>query len=196
MTGLLLALSLFSLGFEAGAGAALEKGLGNDIEDYDPRLSFCAELGVRDILPGIGVDLGFRRFGVERTIAEDTLEKLQRWEGYFFDASAVFESWPYLAGPIGIKLRTGGFFTPWRMLEDGKVVAIPPKDTLPDTVFMRAQNVGVLLGGSVMFRPWKFLLLDLGINHRHIFSMDVDKFGKDDVDERFMEVYLAARFRF
>jgi hypothetical protein len=196
VTGLLLTLSLFSLGFEAGAGATLEKGLGKDIEDYKPAISFCAELGVRDILPGIGLDLGFRRFGVERTIMEDTLEKHRRWEGYFFDASAVFESWPYLAGPFGIKLRTGGFYAPWMMLEDGVVIAIPPKDTLSDTVFMQAQNIGVLLGGSVMFKPCKFLILDLGVNHRHVFSMDVDKFGKDDVDERFMEVYLAARFRF
>lgn len=196
MTGFILTCALFSLGFEAGAGATLQKGLGTDIGDYNPAISYGAEIGARDILPGIGFDLGFRRFGIEKDDETDTISHILRWEGYFYDASAVFESWPYLDGPFGIKLRTGGFLAPWRMFEDGQVIRIAPKDTASDTIYMEASNFGVIVGGSVMFRPWPFLIFDLGVNHRHVFSMDVEKYGKTDTDERFMEVYLAARFRF
>ena len=112
MTGFIFTFALFSLGFEAGSGATLEKGLGRDLGDYDPVISYAAEIGLRDILPGIGFDLGFRRFGIEKNDETDTISHLERWEGYFYDVSAVFESWPYLEGPLGVKLRAGGFLAP------------------------------------------------------------------------------------
>ncbi len=196
MTGFFLTCILINLGFEAGGGATFEKGLGKDLEDFSPAFSYGAELGVRDVLPGIGFDLGFRRFGVEKTVEEDTSSKLQRWEGYFFDGSAVFESWPFLEGPVGIKLRPGGFYSPWRMLEDGEIIAISPEDTTGDTLYMDERDWGVLFGGSIMYRPIPFLILEAGVNHRQIFSLDINKYGDEDTDERFLEVYIAVRARF
>ena len=196
MLNLLLTSLLFCVGLEAGGGVTLEKGFGKDIEEFPEVISWGAEIGVRDILPGIGFDVGMRRFGVEKEGKVDTLEQLLRWEGYFFDGSAVFESWPYWDGPLGIRLRLGGSYVPWRMLADGEVIPILPEDTLADTLYMEANDWGVVLGGSVMFRPISFLIIDLGVNHRHVFSMNTDDYGDDDVDERFLEVYLGARFRF
>ena len=193
---LMLAFSIFALGFEAGGGVTWEQPFGKDIEDFSGTLSWCAEAGIRDILPGIGFDLGMRRFGVEREIEVDSVAHLMRWEGYFYDGSAVFESWPYLKGPLGVRFRAGGFYSPWRMLDNGQVVVIPSTDTLSDTLYMEEKDFGVLLGGSLMFRPLPFLILDLGINHRQIFSLDASKYGDEDEDERFMEAYLGARFRF
>ena len=196
MLNLLLASLLFCVGLEAGGGVTLEKGFGKDIEEFSEVISWGAEIGVRDILPGIGFDIGIRRFGVEKEERLDTLDQLLRWEGYFFEGSAVFESWPYWDGPLGIRLRLGGSYVPWRMLADGEVIPIPPEDTLADTLYMEANDWGVLLGGSVMFRPISFLVIDLGVNHRHVFSMNTEDYGEDDVDERFLEVYLGARARF
>jgi hypothetical protein len=195
MAGFLISLLLINLGFEAGGKITWEHPLGADIEDYQSTISWGAEAGVRDVIPGIGFDLGFRKFGVEREIEQDTANRLLRWEGYFIDGSAVFESWPFIAGPLGLRLRTGASFVPWRMLANDEVVEIIPEDTLADTLYMEGNNVGVLLGASIMFRPVEFLIIDLGVNHRHVFSMNAD-FGSDDADERFMEVYLGARFRF
>lgn len=194
MTAFLLTCVITSLGFEAGGSATFEKGLGKDVEEFSPSFSWGVEFGIRDLLPGIGLDLGFRRFAVEQTT--DTSNQQLRWEGCFFDGAAVFESWPFLEGPLGIKLRTGGFYTPWRMLADGEVVVLPPTEERPDSVRMEEGDWGALIGGGVMFRPWKFLILELGVNHRHIFSLDTESYGKDDVDERFLEVYLGARIRF
>ncbi|MCK4231784.1 hypothetical protein KAX21_02435 [candidate division WOR-3 bacterium] len=196
MFNLLLASLLFCVGFEAGGGAAYEKAFGEDLQDFEPTLSWGAEAGVRDVLPGIGFDLGMRRFGVEKESRENSLEQLLRWEGYFFDATAVFESWPYLKGPLGIRFRVGGSYVPWRMLAAGEVIPVICKDTLADTLYMEANDWGVILGGSVMFRPISFLIIDAGVNHRHIFSMNTEDYGEDDSDERFLEVYLGARFRF
>jgi len=196
MAGLLLALSLLNLGFEAGGEIAWENPLGQDIEGFAPVFSCGAEMGVRDVLPGIGFDLGMRRFGVEHAVEDDSASRLLRWEGYFFDGTAVFESWPFLEGPLGVRFRAGASYVPWRMLTDGALIPAISKDTLADTLYMEANDWGMVLGGSVMFRPMKFLILDIGINHRHIFSMNTDDYGKDDRDERFMEVYVGARFRF
>ncbi len=70
------------------------------------------------------------------------------------------------------------------------------EDTLADTLYMEANDWGVILGGSVMFQPISFLIIDAGVNHHHIFSMNTEDYGENDSDERFLEVYLGARFRF
>lgn len=194
MLNLLLASLLFCVEFEAGGEATYEKGFGDDLQDFEPTLSWGAELGVRDVLPGIGFDIGMRRFGVENKVEEDSIPQILRWEGYFFDATAVFESWPYLKGPLGMRFRVGATYVPWRMLAE--IIQVIPEDTLAETLSMEANDWGVILGGSVMFRPISFLIIDAGVNHRHIFSMDTEIYGEEDSDERFLEVYLGARLRF
>lgn len=195
MTTVLIAFMLFSLGFEAGGGAGLQKGFA-DLEEFKSTITWGGELGIRDVFPGIGLDLGMRYFGLEREETDDSVDYTLRWEGYFFDAAAVFESWPYLEGPVGVKLRSGVTCSPWQMLRDGEVIEIPSSQADGDTLFAQETDWGVLLGGGVMFRPVKFVIIDLGINHRHLFSLDTEKYGETDQDERIMEVYLGARARF
>ncbi|MBN2379617.1 hypothetical protein JXM67_07445 [candidate division WOR-3 bacterium] len=192
----LLASCLFGIGFEAGGGLTFEIPRGADIEDYTPVLSWGAEAGIRDVLPGIGFDLGIRCFGVEYEDRFDTSWQVRRWEGYFFDASTLFESWPYLKGPVGLRLRAGGSWVPWKWYEDGDLIPIIPEDTTHDTTHMRASDFGILLGVSVMYRPVPFIIIEAGLNHRHVLSLDTDKYGDADVDERFLEAYVGARARF
>lgn len=193
---LFMGICLFAVGFEAGGGATYQKGFGEDIEDFEPVLSWYAALGIRDLLPGIGFDVGMRGFGVEKKVIADSLSRSLRWEGYFFEGTAVFDSWPYVDSPFGLRLRVGGGYVPWRMLGDGEVITVPGEDESGDTVRMEANDWEVVFGGGAMARPVSFLILETGVNHRHIFSMDQARFGEEDRDERFLEVYLGARVRF
>jgi|GEM_PF-3193440 len=196
MTAIIISLLIYNTGFEAGGELISMIPLGKDIGNFSPTITWGSELGIRNVLPGIGFDLGVRHFCIESVASDDTLKQDKQWNGFFIDASAIFESWPYWNSFMGLRLKTGTTVSSWKMLANGKLIAISPTDTNSDTTYMKATNFGLLLGGNLMFRPIDFLIVDIGFTHRYLFSMDKDKFGKKDVDEGFLEVYLGTRFRF
>lgn len=171
---------------ELEAGADYLQPLGPDVESYEPAPGWGAALGLRGILPGvgIGVSLGHCRF--HQSDLDITLVDEEKYELRYTPAViyGIYDSSPLLEGfPVQWFILAGLGLYRWEERYDGKVIVLPP----PFEGEIKEMDLGFVGGIGLEFSPLHRLGIRVITRYHYIGSTELEKYGPWDKDERLWE---------
>lgn len=168
--------------------------LSEDVKEYDPCLSGVINLKLKDLIPGIGLELTgnqlkFSRSDNDTTPMDESLYELRYTP---FSLCGTYDSSPLFPNRfLRLFLTAGLGFYLWENRYEGKVI------TLPDSLGggeIKEQDIGFVGGIGLEFTPLRFLGLELVTRYHYIASCEFDKYGPWDKDEKLWETRIGLNF--
>lgn len=165
--------------------------LKQDGQDNKGSYLWGAELGARNILPGIGLKLRASRLRITAPDIDSTAEDESRY-GYRYipvTLAAAFDLLPFFTGTerLSLCLETGLGVCLWQGLYDGEVLEIP-------TGSMDERDLEFTAGLNLQVWPLKHLALELTSRYHYLASANLEKYGFADQDDKILERGLGLKF--
>jgi hypothetical protein len=183
---LLFSIGLARPGLELGGGGAYIQALGSDVASYEPALGMGAVLGLRGILPGVGLEVSLGHCRFHRPDIDTTLIDEGKYELRYTPAviCGIYDSSPRLKGfPVQWFILAGLGLYCWEECYDGKAITLPP----PLKGEISERDLGFVGGIGLEFFPLRCLGIRVVMSYHYITSTDLEKYGPWDKDERLWE---------
>lgn len=148
------------------------------------------EIGVRELLPGIGLKLraSYLKFDAPDVDTTPFDESRYTYEYIPVTLATTFDLLPFWrSDQFDLSLETGLGFYFWKGLLDGSVIELP-------TGKMEEKDPGFTVGLDFQVRPIRFLAIDLSSRYHYLTSANLNKYGFYDQDEKIWENSLGLKF--
>lgn len=154
--------------------------------------AWAGEIGLRDLLPGIGLKLRASYLKLNAPDIDSTAEDESRYAYRYIPMTltSVFNLLPFRPQtPWSLSLETGLGACWWQGLYDDEVLEIP-------TGRMDEKDLEFTAGLNLQIRPRPFLGLELTSRFHYLTSANLEKYGYSDKDEKLLENGLGIKFIF
>ena len=148
------------------------------------------ELGIRNIIPGIGLKLKGGYISFDGLDVDSTTEDESRYSYRYIPLTlgTTFDLLPFLkTDRLSLSLETGLGVCLWQGMYDGDVVDLP-------TGSMDEKDLEFTAGLNLQFWALKYLALEITSRYHYITSANLDKYGYSDKDEKILENGLGLKF--
>lgn len=148
------------------------------------------EIGVRELLPGIGLKLrgSYLKFVAQDVDSTPFDESRYTYEYIPVTLATTFDLLPFWRSNwFGLSLETGMGVYFWKGLLDGSTIELP-------TGKMEERDPGFTIGLDFQLRPIRFLAIDLSSRYHYLTSANLNKYGFYDQDEKIWENGLGLKF--
>lgn len=165
--------------------------LKQDEQDVKGLYDWGAELGIRNVLPGIGLKLRASYLKLEAPDIDTTAEDESRYAYRYIPLTltTAFDLLPIFLKTerLSLSLETGLGVCLWQGLYDDRVIQIP-------TGSMDEQDLEFTAGLNLQVWVVKYLALEMTSRYHYLASANLEKYGYTDKDEKLLENGLGLKF--
>lgn len=165
--------------------------LKQDDQDVKGLYNWGAELGIRHVLPGIGLKLRANYLKLEAPDIDTTAEDESRYAYRYIPVTlaTAFDLLSFFLKTerLSLSLETGLGVCLWQGLYDDEVLEIP-------TGSMDEKDLEFTAGLNLQVRVVKYLALEMTSRYHYLASANLEKYGFSDKDDKILENGLGLKF--
>lgn len=145
--------------------------------------NFGVAIGIRNIVPNIGLNLKGTRLRYESTP--------YTYEYLLMNLCTDFDILPFLKSEwLDLSVMTGFGLYLWRGLDNNQVVLLPSGEK------MKESDLGFVAGGTLVIKPQRNIGIDVRTAYNYLASSDIYKYGFQDTDDKIWDSGIGIRIFF